>query len=402
MEILVACALAYLLVSPDKMSLAFSRGVFGAARGGLTGRTPKTAKAAKPSPRGRAMLAGWREGVTAARERREAGRDLWARGSRVAGRAAGGGASLVRGINDTVRGRSAQTDDAGLDGSASPDAVPSRRGWNVPRLVRKPRTAPTSEASGAVVDEDGNDVKDSATSPDAAAGPSKDVPEPTTPRADEDALELARLREEAKRSGGILDALRGPLHSTAGDLTGNDMTDEEAEDQARKIAEGEGEEAEAARRLIKHLDAIRAKRDAANAEIAKREATPNTTPATPAPIRTAPIGVITMPNQSELSTVDELANEIKTMENVFTDLADAIAKAKKWGANLPDRWEAANWGTKGLDRGVMDLSEEIAGIKLVPLESFAGVRSEITKARTLGETADAIQAHGKTESFRPD
>jgi hypothetical protein len=109
-----------------------------------------------------------------------------------------------------------------------------------------------------------------------------------------------------------------------------------------------------------------------------------------------------MPNQSELSTVDELANEIKTMENVFTDLADAIAKAKKWGAGLPDRWEAANWGTKGLDRGVMDLSEEIAGIKLVPLESFAGVRSEITKARALGETADAIQARGKTEAFRPN
>jgi hypothetical protein len=333
MEILAMFALAYLFVSPDKMSLAGTRGVFGAARGALTGRTPKTAKSAKPSPRGRAMLAGWREGVTSARERRESGRDLWTRGSRLAGRAAGGGASLARGINDAVQARRAQTDDPGLDGATSPDAVPSRRGWNVPRLVRKPRTVPTSEASGAVVDEEGNDV---------------------TP-GDGNATEPAK---EPSPDASEKEAVEPP---TAG-ATVTEPKTEPTDDTPTQP--------------------------------------PATSPATPS--QPTPNGVSAMPNQSELSTVDELANEIKTMENVFTDLADAIAKAKKWGAGLPDRWEAANWGTKGLDRGVMDLSEEIAGIKLVPLESFAGVRSEITKARALGETADAIQARGKTEAFRPN
>lgn len=103
---------------------------------------------------------------------------------------------------------------------------------------------------------------------------------------------------------------------------------------------------------------------------------------------------------TELSTVDELASEVKAMENVFTDLAAAIDRAKKMAENLPVRYSAAPWGTAGLTRALMDLAEEAAGIKLPALESFAAVRDEITQARALGETADAVQAHGKTEAFR--
>lgn len=332
MEIIALCVLAYLFVSPDKKSLAFSRGLAGAARGGITGRTRKTSKTAKPSPRGRAMLAGWKEGIATARERREAGRDLWSRSTRGAGRLAGGTGSLVRGVRDTVAARNSRDDDsdtAVIDGA--PDAVPARRGWIGQRLVRRPRTTPTSDASGLVIDQDGNDV-------------------------------------------------------TPGDGKAAEPETETSPDTAGKTADPPNTDATVTEPQI-----------TAEPERKPDDKAPSPSPATTT--RTAPNGAITMP-QSELSTVDELANEIKTMENVFTDLSEAIARAKKWGANLPDRWAAANWGTKGLDTAVMDISEEIAGIKLVPLDSFGSVRSEITKARTLGETADAIQARGKTEAFR--
>jgi hypothetical protein len=362
MEILIACALAYLLVSPDKMSLALSRGMFGASRGALTGRTPKTADAAKPSPRGRAMSAGWREGVAAARERREAGRDLWTRGTRFAGHVGGGTASLARGINSTIQARRGQAGDTELDGGTSPDAVPSRRGWTVPHLVRRPRTAATSDASVAVVDEAGNDV----------TGTCGRCGKPALVDSTTGATYRICLDCWEKENGDTTEAVPTPLGGdTQGSPTpGSDNTGATVTEPQTKPT----------------------------------DLTPSQPPAiNPAnPSQPATNGVIVMPNQSELSTVDELANEMKTMENVFADLSEAIAKAKKWGANLPDRWAAANWGTKGLDRAVMDLSEEIAGIKLVPLESFAGARSEIGKARTLGETADAIQARGKTEAFRPN
>lgn len=342
MEIFVLCLLAYFLVSPDKGSLAFSRGVAGAGYGALTGRTPKAAKDSKASPRGRAMLAGWKEGVAAARERREAGRDLWSRGTRVAGRVGGGTGSLVRGINGTIQARRGQTDDTpgtggdaspdapGLDGSASPDAVPSRRGWTFPRLVRRPRTAPTSDASGLVVDQDGNDVKDSATSREP-----QEPPEAATEPASKDEIPAQ-------------DAQPTPA--------------------PEPTPSADGSEPER----------------------------PNAIPTT----RTAANGDITMPKQTELSTLDELASELKAMENAFTDLTELVARVKKWGAGLPDRWSATNWGTKGIDRAITDISEEIAGIKLVTLESFANARGEIVKARTLGETADAVQARGQTEAFR--
>jgi hypothetical protein len=349
MEILAICVLAYFLVSPDKMSLAFSRGALGAGRGAITGRTPKATKDSKPSPRGRAILAGWREGVTAARERREAGRDLWSRGTRFGGRISGGTASLARGINDTIHARRDQTDDPGLDGAASPDAVPSRRGWTMPRLVRRPRTAPTSDASGLVVDQDGNDV---------ASG------------------DCSRCGKPA-----LVDSDTGTAHRICLDCWEKEN----------------GHPTE----VVPTEDTVTEPQVTAEPDPGPGPTEPATPQSAPAPAtRTDPNGVITMPNQTELATLDELSAELKAMENAFTDLTELVARIKKYGANLPDRWSATNWGTKGLDRAITDISEEIASIKLIPLESFATARTEIGKARTLGETADAVQAHGKTEAFR--
>lgn len=103
----------YFVVSPDRGSLALSRGLAGGVRGALStsssssrstgsskkGKTKKTKKggktpdsdatAAGPS-RWDSATAGWRQGVAAARQAREEGRDTWSRTSKAAGQIYGG------------------------------------------------------------------------------------------------------------------------------------------------------------------------------------------------------------------------------------------------------------------------------------------------------------------------
>lgn len=101
--ILFWSAIVYLAVSPDKTSLAASRGFWGAVRGfAKPGRT--SSKNGRPGaaqgPRGRfaGLLDGWREGIRVARQRRANGKDLWSRGSYIAGRAWGASESIRAGV----------------------------------------------------------------------------------------------------------------------------------------------------------------------------------------------------------------------------------------------------------------------------------------------------------------
>ncbi|WP_433169900.1 hypothetical protein [Kribbella sp. CA-247076] len=328
MEILAVLAVMYLVAAPDRVSLALTRGLFGAARGAATGKTPK---ARKKSPRQRAMFDGWREGVAAARTRRDAGRDLWSRGSRGAGRVAGGTASLARGIHGTVRARRNRAD-VDQPSSSTDDAAPkASRGWAFPRRVRRPRTAPTSDASGLVVDQDGNSV-----TPDPEQAPE---PAPTAPEAVPDA------------------APRAPESTTA------PKTPETALTPAPESAP---------------------------------------TGATTTNTNTAPNGAIAMSlANTELSNIDDYEKELKAVEAAVGLVAEAMDKVRKWGNNLPERWTAAGWGTAGLDRSVTNIAETVGALKMPAVaEAFAAARTEVTKARGLGEAAEAVKARGKTEAFR--
>lgn len=311
MEILIVLAIGYLIVSPDRVSLALSRGFTGAARGAATGKTPKSRK---KSPRQRAMLDGWREGVTAARARRESGRDLWSRGSRGAGRVAGGTTSLARGIRDSIPGRRNRAAEPALStDEAAPDAAPSSRGWAFPRRVRPPRTAPTSDASGLVVDQAGNTV-----TPEPAIDAPK-APEATTPKTPE--VAPTPVPEQAPTGATTTTALNGAKPMSLGN--------------------------------------------------------------------------------TELSTIDDYEKELKAVEAAVGLVAEAMDTVRKWGINLPERWDAAGWGTAGLDRSVQNIAELVGALKMPALaEAFALARGEVTKARGLGEAADAVKARGRTEAFR--
>lgn len=330
MEILAVLAVMYLVAAPDRVSLAFTRGVSGAARGAATGKTPSTRKARKRSPRGRAMLAGWREGVAAARTRRESGRDLWSRGSRGAGRVAGGSWSIARGIRDAVQARRDRSAGEVDEPTSSGDAAPASRGWAFPRRVRRPRTAPTSDASGLVVDEDGNTV-----TPDPQSTPK---PAPTAPETAPDAPKAPEATTTPKTPGTALKPAPEPAPSTG--------------------------------------------------------ATTNTNP--------APNGAIPMSlANTELSNIDDYEKELKAVEAAVGLVTEAMDTVRKWGNNLPERWSAAGWGTAGLDRSVTNIAETVGALKMPALaEAFAVARTEVTKARGLGEAAEAVKARGKTEAFR--
>lgn len=102
----------WLVVSPDKASLSASRGLWGAVRGFANPqrttepvdkaddkvKRPKIRPEAAQGSRWAGLLNGWNRGVHVARQKRANGRDLWSRGSYVAGRAWGGSANLRAGL----------------------------------------------------------------------------------------------------------------------------------------------------------------------------------------------------------------------------------------------------------------------------------------------------------------
>ncbi|HWD83267.1 MAG TPA: hypothetical protein VG497_30415 [Kribbella sp.] len=333
MEVFALFLVLYLVAAPDRLSLALTRGLSGAARGAATGKTPKSRKS---SPRGRAALAGWREGVKAARERREAGRDVWTRGSRGAGRVAGGTVSLARGIRNSIAARRARSADASADNAT--DADKPGRGWSGPRLVRRPRTAPTSEASGAVVDQDGNDVTPPT---DKAAKPQPTKPE-AAPAAPETTPEAPKANPAPKTPETALEP--APEPAPIGATNPNPHTN----------------------------------------------TTTTLNGAKPMALGT-----------TELSNIDEYEKELKAVEAAVRLVAEAMDSVRKWGKNLPERWSAAGWGTAGLDRSVQDIAETIGDLKMPAVaEAFAAARAQVTKARDLGEAVDAVRARGKTEAFK--
>lgn len=98
----------WLVVAPDKMSHTATRGLWGAARGwanptyaatqAKAGRGKAGRSGAAQGSRWAGMLAGWRKGVRVARQKRANGKDVWSRGSYVAGRVWGGTSNLRAGV----------------------------------------------------------------------------------------------------------------------------------------------------------------------------------------------------------------------------------------------------------------------------------------------------------------
>lgn len=317
MEILIAMAIAYLVVAPDRATLTATRGLAGAARASIEAATrphrtlPGERRRSRSSskPRGGvsrpvAILDGWRDGVASARKARDERRDLWSRSSRVGGRVAGGVGSLAGGIRTTVRSRRHGDTSSSNTADAASDHVgiqPARRSWTAANLVRRFR--PTTAHQ--------HDTPEIPGTPKTPVGSA--TPEPPSPPAEP---------------------------------TG-----------------------------------------------------PATDASTTTPTRKAnPMALA----GTELSNLDEVASEVKAAEAAMQELGTALVEFKKWAANLPDRWSGTNWGTRGLDAAISDLADVVSALRSPEnvLEQLASVRTEVQKARTVGEAAEAARARGDVSSFR--
>lgn len=359
MEFIAICVLAYLLVSPDRASLAFTRGAAGMARGVLTGKPTKKTK--KKSPRVRAMFDGWREGKAAARERREAGKDLWSRGTRLGGRVAGGTGSLARGIKGTV------------------DA---HRGK-------------ASDASTAVVDQDGKPV----TAQDS------DPAEPSAiRRCSECGGELATVgqicpaclaKQQRDQSHDKPAADPKVMVLNPDEPFGPPAYEGDPEQAHGKLKPGTYPTTDPDQALVVTDDTSTLQRK--EQPVASLDETPPSTGNTTTSLNGATQMTI---KTTELASIDEFEREIKTVQDAFEGVMEAMAVLRNYGANLPERYVAAGWGTAGLNRAVINISEKVGQLKMPDvMEAFGITRGEIEKARSLGEAATTVKAHGKVEAF---
>lgn len=434
--IIIASVLGYLFVSPDKRSLAFSRGVTGAARGAITGKSPKNRKTKKrkTSPRRRAMLDGWREGITTARERREAGKDLWSRGTRASGRVYGGGASLVRGIKSTVDARRARHADQDTETTDS---------------------APTDDIASAVVDQDGNTVTVQNDQNDQPVEPSepndlagtklcaecKEVPvtdgeicgacqyrqklrnqhhdeqgkpngpaetpdreirkdvdwhstdkydpnaiNPPTPQTDDDAVAGEPSAAPNRDDINLPPAASKPCGGCGGDLapiTGVTIDGVTGQSVVDLGCQGDCKQ----QYRLKWFPKPTTSGPVIGSDFHQSTTTPNG--ATPMSIA-----------KTELNHIEDLAKEVKTVETAVAGVAEAWEILRKWGVDLPERYAAAGWGTAGLDAAVTTAAEMMSQFKFPAVtEAMGNIQAKITEARGVGEIVNAHQARGNAEAF---
>jgi hypothetical protein len=374
MEILIWALAAWLIASPDRFTLALTRGAVGAAKGaaiakataprattstatmsggtssggtsstGVKGR--RAAKKSKTTARSRkaatgtaavpdnepvsvslsgAAVAGWTQAAAAARARREAGTDTVGRTLRagsslraavVGARAAGGGlrARLRAGL-DAGRGRWVATSVAGR-AAAEQAAAESAAAIQDDGPVSVSSAEPAAHSLGAEGDR-GRVARIAAAAAAALV-----------------AAEAAGHLNEATASGAQIPAEAGhsPSSATAGPTTEGDPT--------MKVTE------------LESLTAV----------------------------------------QSEAAAAQALCEA----------LSEQIAQLKTWARLLPERWSGTNWATAGLNASVDSVaaaSEQLTGADPIS-EALGQVRVACDKAKSVAEVADAVGATGDIGAFR--
>jgi hypothetical protein len=403
------------------------------------------------------MLAGWSEGVTAARQAREEGRDLWSRGSRVSGRIAGGTRNLVGGVRTTVRSRrdrrhqsSTPTPDASPIDVADPAAEPTvgnadqvydgldqhpdnpvGPGWPASfRRAASDRQTPASENNdvpqqdgellfssktddlGAAIHDSGNSAQRTSELDEAVSNWASEEP----PAAASEVLEEAPVDDDRYYTWQSPDSgrlfvfdrmnLDEPMPATDGRAAEtiasfyngrHGLATQNGEAPvALAEAPGGGVAEEAAVSVLAPLLA---------AQIFP--ATPETPTAAPAMGNThstttwkeaTPMAIA----GTELGNLDEVDGEAKAALNAIEALTDALNEIKGWGGNLPDRWSGTSWSTDGLDAAIVGVAEEAAELKIPEglMERLTQIGAEVQKARAVGEVAAETGAKGDLSGFR--
>ena len=459
--VLFWAAITYMVVSPDKTSLAASRGFWGAVRGfAKPGRT--SSKNGRPGatkgPRARfaGLLDGWRDGVRVARQRRANGKDLWSRGTYVAGRVYGGAGSIRAGVRRLKL-------DLGVWRAkrAAKKGGPTVEGFVVdeqPTTSEQPKTSPGGEASDAPA---GESAEDPVARPRRRRQPFQGMGRRShdwvcLPCFDEIQDELQATRPSF-RPRYLLDARPVLVADLMEDLVDADHTCARCDKPfaelypaaannayAHHIAGPEGNNraycgldfsAPAFGQLMSLADhpecdaccsfcrvrataeATTADRDVVQGEVvaiaptkdlaadqaaegapSEGEGAPSTTtkPAMAGEENTMSI------NTTELESLDAVAAEVERAQQMCAALAETLEATKAWAQGLIDRWGGTNWGTDEIDTGVAEAADAVSTLgDTEPLDmALRSISTAVHNARSLAEVADEVGAKGSIDAFR--
>lgn len=367
-ELLLVLLGAWLVVAPDRVSLAASRGAVGAVR------------------------AGTRAGRTAARSHRAA----HPKPTRPAGSGGGGRGNWVSGRTST----SAAARGVALVGSTS------GRG----RVRKGPRGRAVTPSHPAT-----------SSTPPAALVPG---PAPVVPRAPSVVWPVLRAATVAGLSG----ARAGIQTARERRTQGTDRTIRLAR-AARRIA-GLGLVAAAAaratpgglrERLGAARDAIRTHRQTQNpppeqdtntpatasGEHDQDQAEPKADPVSTTSDTTleeTPVNTTGTTNVggSELATIADLRSEVGDVDARLCEAADLMAGISDWASTLSERYAAAPYATAGLTGAIGAVVEALGAMPPLDdaVELLAAVTDEAARAEALGEVADELGASGDVDAFR--
>jgi hypothetical protein len=105
---------------------------------------------------------------------------------------------------------------------------------------------------------------------------------------------------------------------------------------------------------------------------------------------------------TELANIDDVEGEARAIADAVESLNATIQELKTWAQALPDRWSGTDWGTRGLDDaigGTAEAADALRGADAL-LEQLAAIQSECARARTVGESANEVDATGNLDAFR--
>jgi hypothetical protein len=105
---------------------------------------------------------------------------------------------------------------------------------------------------------------------------------------------------------------------------------------------------------------------------------------------------------TELDSLTAVQSEAQAAQALCEALSEQITQLKMWAAKLPERWSDTNWATAGLNASVESVaaaSEQLKDADPIS-EALGQVNVACEKAKTVAEVADAVGATGDIGAFR--
>lgn len=103
--------------------------------------------------------------------------------------------------------------------------------------------------------------------------------------------------------------------------------------------------------------------------------------------------------EGDITSTASLRAEVANAEGVLEEFADLIRRVGIWTRQLPDRYNAAPFGTERITASVNRICESRLNDNQIR-DALAAMLAALDEADSLGETVTGLQAHGRVDAFR--